>query len=239
MSSKRPLSGLAFLSLLACLICMPCSGSATLQAQSSAAGRLGLTVSAGTNGIGGSVAWSLTRKINIRGDYHAFSYADAGTMEEGIGDDGTNVGYEGDISTGSTSLMVDLFPLDKFIGFTLGAYYYQLDVTAVVKPDDSITMGEKVFSAERIGRINADISYEKSWMPYAGIILGNPIANGSPVKLHLQAGVLLSGAPKIDMTGEGMISPTADNEGRLQEALDDFNLLPLLNVGLSVRLFSR
>jgi hypothetical protein len=235
--STRP--SIAAIAVLAVLTSVSFFGPAPLHAQSSAAGRLGLTVSAGTNGIGGSLAWSLTRKINIRGDYHAFTYTDAGTMEEGIGDNGTNVLYEGDLSTGSTSLMIDFFPIDKFLGFTVGAYFYQLDVTTMVRPETSVTIGEKVYSAEKIGRINADVSYDKSVMPYAGIVLGNPIANGSPVKLHLQAGVLMSGAPKIDMRGEGMISATADNQGSLQEALDDFNLLPLVNLGLSIRLFSR
>jgi hypothetical protein len=201
------------------------------QAQSPESSKFALTASAGTNGIGGDFTVSISDYLNTRVGYHGFNYSLDGT----ISDTDPEIGYDGSLEMTSFSLMVDYYPFKKFVGISVGALLHSMTVDATAGPNASYVIGDKTFEADELGSLNAKIDYSGSLMPYAGLIFSNPVAKGIPVKLHIQAGMMYSKQPSLEMTGTGMITPTADNQTSLQEGLDEFQFLPVVNVGFSFR----
>lgn len=201
------------------------------QTESPESSKFALTASAGTNGIGGDFTVSISDYLNTRIGYHGFNFSLDGT----IADTDPEIGYDGSLEMSSFSLMVDYYPFKKFVGLSVGALLHSMTVDATAGPNASYVIGDKTFEADELGSLNAKIDYSGSIMPYAGIILSNPVARGIPLKLHIQAGLMYSKEPLLVMTGSGMIAPTADNQSSLQEGLDEFQFLPVVNVGLSFR----
>lgn len=76
-------------------------------------------------------------------------------------------------------------------------------------------------------------------MPYIGFGFGNPVAEGSAVKLNISLGLMYSGNPTLDMIGEGLVAPTVDHVINFQEALDEFPWFPVLKLGLSIRIINK
>lgn len=193
--------------------------------------RFALTASAGTNGLGGDFTVSISDYLNTRIGYHGFNF----TLDGTISDSDPEIDFDGSLSMSSFSLMVDYYPFKKVIGLSVGAFLHSMSVEATAGPNASYVIGNKTFEADELGSLTATIDYSGSIMPYAGLIFSNPVARGIPLKLHIQAGVMYSKQPILEMTGTGMIAPTADNQVNLQEGLDEFQFLPVVNVGLSFR----
>lgn len=199
-------------------------------AQNTENAKFATTLSAGTNGIGGDLTLLISDKLNTRIGYHALNYTANGTIE-----DSPDVDYNGNLAVSSTSLIIDYYPFKKIIGLSAGLFLHSLTLDASAKPIETFEVEGKVFEIDELGSLSANMNYSSNLMPYAGIIFSNPVATGFPVKIHLQLGALYSKSPQLEMTGTGMIAPTADNQVQIQKGLDEFNFLPVVNVGLSFR----
>jgi hypothetical protein len=192
---------------------------------------LALNASAGLNGLGGDLVLGLTPKLNLRVGYHALTYTYTGQYT----DEDPGLDYEGTADIASLSFLVDFYPFGRFLGITAGAYSHDQVISGFAEPMGSYTVGDRDFTPQEIGNLTADLRYEQTLMPYAGITLGNP-TRGSRLKLHLQLGALYSGAPVLDLEGTELIAPTADNEVNFNEGLQAFEWLPVVNAGLTFRL---
>ena len=73
--------------------------------------------------------------------------------------------------------------------------------------------------------------------PYAGIGFGNSVRPGGRVAFALDLGVLYTGSPRIQMEGDGMIAPTAEQGPDIEADLEGVKLYPVLSLGLSLRLW--
>lgn len=192
---------------------------------------IAINASAGLNGIGGDLVLGITRKINLRVGYHALSYTYTGTYT----DEDPGLDYEGTADIASLSFLIDYYPFGRFLGITAGLYSHDQVISGFAEPMDNYTVGDREFTPQEIGNLTADLRYEETLMPYAGITLGNP-TKGSRLKLHVQLGALYSGAPVLDLEGTELIAPTADNEVNFNEGLKAFEWLPVVNAGLTFRL---
>jgi len=208
------------------------TGSVALaQNESPASSKFALTASAGSNGIGGDFTVSISDYLNTRIGYHGLNY----TLDATFDDSDPEIAFDGTLSVSSFSLMVDYYPFKKFLGLSVGALLHSMDVNATAQPNAPYQVGDKTFDIEKLGKLEGTLSYESGIMPYAGIILSNPLSRGFPIKLHVQAGLIYSKAAQLQLSGSGMIAPTADQQVSLQNGLDEFQFYPIVNAGLSFR----
>lgn len=194
---------------------------------------LGIGVRAGSLGPGADVSIGISSFLNIRVGGTTFSIA---VPEATLEDENVDVEFSGDASLLTGSVMADLFPFQNGLRITVGATYNDSNVSVSGVPTDSYTVQARTFSQEEIGSLSAELGYEASIRPYAGIGFGNP-TRGSRVGLLFDAGVVFSGPPTVSMSGTGMMAPTAtENEDVIQEALDGLKIFPVVSLGLSIRL---
>ncbi len=222
------------LPLFLCFLPLFMISNSLLQAQDVISKKYATTISAGTNGIGGDFTLLISERLNTRIGFHGFNYTLNGTIE-----DSPDIEYDGNLSISSFSLLVDYYPFKKIIGLTAGLYLHSTSIGANAFPIETYEVGGKIFEVEELGSLAAKLNYSSNLMPYAGLVFSNPVASGIPLKLHMQLGILYSKAPNFEMSGTGMIAPTADNQVDLQEGLDEFNFLPVMKIGFSYRFGSR
>ncbi len=80
------------------------------------------------------------------------------------------------------------------------------------------------------------MTYDAKIVPYAGLGIGNPVAQGSRIKLNVEIGAIYTNSPSVTMEGDGMLGPTANQGQDFVDGMKDFKFYPVVNVGLSYRL---
>lgn len=190
-----------------------------------------LGFNAGTTGVGAEGTFRITNKLNARIGYHAASATESGTYDEDLE---VGIGYDATLDISSLSVMVDFFPFTKFLKLTAGFYQLNWGLQAGVVATDSYEIEGRTFEPERLGNLTANVDYPSGLAPYLGIGFGNAVARGLPIKLNINLGVIKTGAPQINMVGEGMIGPTADNAASFQTGLNELEWYPVVNLGISI-----
>jgi hypothetical protein len=195
-------------------------------------------INAGTNGFGGELTTNVTKKFNARIGFNLLNISENGSYD----DEDPGLDYNADLGVSNFSALVDFFPMNRGFKLTAGFYYYNFEVTGDAIPNENYIMNEgrdneKVFTPDRLGSLAVRLEYPNKFMPYIGLGFGNAISpKGIPVKFNMQLGMLYSGAPELAMTGTGMIAPTVDQAPNIQAGLNAFEWLPVINLGLSVRI---
>lgn len=144
--------------------------------------------------------------------------------------------YTADANLTSVSLLADYFPFGQTFRLT-GGMMLNLNKFAIsLVPTDSYTIGGDVYTPELLGTLNADINFSKI-APYIGIGFGNPMGGDSGLKFTFDIGTFYQGAPGVDLSAEGLISPSASPEQAavLENNLDWFKWYPVLSLGLSYK----
>lgn len=208
-----------------------------LNAQFQQERRVALGINAGTTGFGGEVTTNITKKFNGRIGFNFFNNSQTGSID----DEDPGLDYNGDLSMGSFSALVDFFPANRGFRLTAGVYYHNFEISGGAIPNENYVMNEgrdneKVFSPDRLGSLSAELTYPNALMPYFGVGFGNAVAKaGIPVKVNMSLGLMYSGAPELTLNGTGMIAPTADQAPNIQQGLNEFNWFPVFTLGLSFR----
>lgn len=194
--------------------------------------RTAITVRAGTPGIGGDLAVGLTPHLNARVGASYFRYGH--TTTETIDD--VDLGIDGNATLFNFSAIVDYFPWTGS-GFHLsaGALYNGNVIDASAIANGPYEVGSRTFTAEEIGGLDGEISFN-SLAPYAGLGFGNVTALGSRLGFVVDLGAIYQQSPRVEVTGTGMVGPTAEQAPQLKKNLESFQLFPVLSLGLSYRL---
>ncbi|MCH8496741.1 MAG: hypothetical protein LAT57_14070 [Balneolales bacterium] len=190
-----------------------------------------LGINAGTNGVGIDVTTNLTSNLNLKATANFFSYNFSGEI-----DDDPSIDIISEMSTSNFSMLVNYYPFSDRIALVGGVYYLNWSVDTDLTPSEAYEVDDRVFEPEQLGSLNALIEYPNKFAPYLGLGFGNPIRAGSKLRVNAQLGLMYTGAPRLRMTGTGMIAPTADNQSSFQEGMNEFEWYPMFNLGLSYRL---
>lgn len=193
----------------------------------SAFGQIGFGLQAGTLGPGVTAGMRISPKLSLRAgfNYLPLSHSDE-TDEFDIA-----IAYDAEATISSASVLADFHPFSNGFRLTGGVFLNMTEGNATVLPTEPYELNEnKTFTVERVGSLSATLGYQSSVAPYAGIGIGRVIKRG--LGLHLDLGVLYTGSPKIEMSGDGLIAPTALQAERLQEGVKSFQFYPVFSIGL-------
>ena len=109
------------------------------------------------------------------------------------------------------------------------------EITAAGKPITEYDLDGKIFQPERLGSLSATFKYDQAVSPYLGIGFGD-MTRGSRVGFLFDMGMIYVGEPTFEMVGTGMIAHTADWATTMEEGLKTFTWMPVISLGLSIRL---
>lgn len=201
-----------------------------LAVQSASAQHVALSARAGTLGPGIEVATSLDPHFNLRigANYLGYSRHDYVTDLE------VPVDIDSKLRLASFSLIGDAMPFQKLLRISLGFVYNAGEATALMVPAESYTIEGKTFSPARIGTMEATVNHGRRFQPYMGLGLGNPTSGR--VTFLFDLGMLYTDSPRLNMVGNGMIAPTAQQAPDLEAAMYSFRWYPVASIGLALNL---
>ncbi len=220
-----------FLIALAAILTLPASGQS-----------LGVAARAGSTGAGGEIAFNLTRKLNVRGHFSAFSL----TVDETTENSDPNMQTKGEANVGAIVAFADYHPFANSFRLTLGVGKNQLDVSGKAIPLDGVCFGDeiddvcdgKIFSPERLGTLSGTIEYPSGIHPYGGIGFGNLARGNSRVTFMFDLGFFYTGAPEITLDTDGLFKPTTapENLQSINDGIESFAWYPVLSIGIGIRI---
>ncbi len=197
-----------------------------------ASAQFGFALRASTLGLGGDVSYPVSPTFNVRlgGSYLGYSRSDV------IEKDDISLQYNADGHAGSGQLMADFFPMGSGLRLTGGLVLNLTEANAHVFSLTPYTINagqtdEKTFTPDRVGTLTGQVGYQNPVAPYFGVGFGNPARGGFGVEFEL--GAMYAGKPRIEMTGTGLIGPTAEQAPALERGVESFRVYPMVSLGLS------
>jgi hypothetical protein len=179
--------------------------STTAQAEDFALG-----VKGGTIGLGFEGVYRLSEQINLRAQHTQFST----DVDESSSGGSSDLDFNLDLDIGMTALMLDYHPFNGSFRLTAGYAKNANQLSGSAVPSGSYEIGDKIYTAAEIGNVNATIDF-KSAAPYLGFGWGNAVSPDNGFGVSFEVGVLLQGAPKINLTTTKQL-PTAALQQQLE-----------------------
>ncbi|KQS55408.1 hypothetical protein ASG17_04805 [Brevundimonas sp. Leaf363] len=196
--------------------------------------RLAVGVQGGTLGAGAGVQFSLNDYLVLRGSYDALSIERDDTYDD--------IAYNGDADFSSPGAFVDLHPFRNALLISGGVYLGDRSVSIDSTPTGSTEVGGVTFTPEQIGTLKGSIDLEGT-APFVGVGFDNTFTSGGHWGWRVLVGAAFSDEPQVDLASEGgTVSATpqfqaalAVEEAEIQAEADDYNVLPVVQVGLNYR----
>lgn len=206
-------------------------------AASSQAADLGLSLEAGTTGVGAHLTVPLAPSLNIRTGMNYLHY----TSDRSAG----GVDYDLKLKLHTVDLLADwyLSPGSLF-RVTGGAVYNNTAFDALALPDSrgNYNLNGRSYSAAQVGKLSGKVDFRKA-APYLGIGWGNAVGPGSKWRFNADLGATFQGKPKVRLTNTGctavsaactlLANDIASEQAELADDLDALRVYPVLRAGIS------
>lgn len=195
----------------------------------------------GTRGIGGELVIKATEKVNLRGGFSTFSFS--------RDDRASGIDYDMDATLASGSAFLDWHPWGKSFRLSLGALYNGNEVTAENKPAQTFRIGTHTYTAEEIGNLEGDVSFNK-FAPYLGVGWGNALTGDGRVKLLFDVGVFYHGTPEATLVAnipddsplranpalyDQFQADLREERDEFQDDITDYKVYPVISLGLAIK----
>jgi hypothetical protein len=197
-----------------------------------------ITPEASTLGLGGSVTALISPNLNAR--------VGLNSMSLGVDLNRTDIDYSANLNLFNVSTMLDYHPF-KESGFRLtgGVVFNNNNISGTARAGDNqlIRINGNTYNSATLGNLDADVTFGNPIAPYIGIGWGNAVKPGHRIGFSVNLGLVFPGPADVNLTANTSITnPLAlqrirtdveAEERRLKDELSDFNVYPVLSVGLS------
>jgi|GEM_PF-512548 len=218
----------------------------------------GVGVKAGTVGFGADVSIVLTQTINLRASFTQADFNESDTIEiqDSSSGDSAAVDAQLNLDFGSTALLFDWYPFDGTFHVTAGLMKNDssMNVSGTLKSINGT--GSVSFNGTNYQitdfvdpTVGGNLSFGDSFEPYLGIGWGRKADDDPGFALSFEIGVVMMD-PKVDfnqypqLTAAALAVPGAPDQAQLQadidaaeatanQDLDDFELYPVISLGLN------
>jgi hypothetical protein len=204
---------------------------------SSQAADLGVSLDAGTTGIGAHLTVPVTPAFNVRAGMNYLNY----NTDRNAG----GVDYDLKLKLHTFDLLADWYVVPgSLFRVTGGAVYNNTSFDALALPDSrgNYTLNGRSYSAAQVGKLSGTIDFRKT-APYLGIGWGNAVGPGGKWRFVADLGATFQGKPKVRLTNTGCTAITAactllandiaQEQAELADDIDSVRVYPVLRVGIS------
>jgi len=159
------------------------------------------------------------------------------SISQSVNDESEDFTADYDVKLTSLSAIVDWFPISSSAFRLSGGLMINLNVAdAFLTPTGTFTSGGDVYTAEELGDLKANITFNKV-APYIGIGFGNPTSGDSGFGFTFDLGTMYQGGAVVDLTADGLLAPTAaeDQEKLIEDNLSWFKWFPVISLGVTYK----
>jgi len=193
---------------------------------------IGIGAKVGTLGFGIEVTKNFTPKINGRIGLNTFTFDASGTESD--------IDYDGDLNMESFAALVDWHPFSGGFRATAGLLLNNNELKLTAKSAVNYDIGGTTYTPAEIGTFGGSVNFNDV-APYAGIGWGNAVDKGQRLTFAIDVGVLMQGSANVDFTASGgtlssdptLLANLATEEAQLEDSLSDYDLFPVISLGLA------
>ena len=149
---------------------------------------VGLSAKASTLGAGGEIVIGLSRHIDLRGGVNYMTLTVNRSFE--------NIPYYITPRALSFTGLLDFHPFDNAFRLTGGYIANSNQAKFFAAPTSPITVGSTVYQPSDVGHLDGMLDWKRS-APYVGLGFGGR----STVAITFDVGLVLSGVPRVSLTG--------------------------------------
>lgn len=203
-------------------------------AAASADGNFAVTGSVGTTGgaIEGQVKVNELFQLRAGANYLAF--------DETI--DVDDISYDGDVDFSGFGAFVDVHPFGGSFFVTGGAYTGAKEIDLIATSDVAVDIGGVPFTPTEYGRLEGDVSFD-DLAPFVGFGFDTTFEGSGNWGFSLVAGAALFGSGDVSLesvdgtrSNDPIVQAAIAQEVReIEDEIEDYELWPVLQVGLSYR----
>jgi len=139
--------------------------------------------------------------------------------------------YNGKLKPFTFSALADWFPFSSFYRVTGGIFIDLNKMDLTLSSATSHTVGNTTYTPEILGNVIAKLTFNKI-TPYLGIGIGNR-NNQQGFAFSLDIGAIYQGAPKVDLSANGLLEPSAEQGPQIEDNIKWFQFYPVLAVGIT------
>ncbi len=202
---------------------------------------IALGASASTNGFGGNITTSLSKRFALRLGYEKVDR----TFKDAF--DITQEGYTFKTTptwkAGGFSAIMDFY---LFTGLYIsgGVVLSDMNLSAQLAPGDAIKIGDITFQPNELGGLKLAIKPENKVAPYAALGFGRNISRDGRFSMSLEMGAYYTGSYVVDLSGTNLFEANNSNQSidKLNQTLKDISwsgLYPIIKFGISYKFIGR
>ncbi len=184
----------------------------------------------GTLGYGFELTKAIIPFLNARIGLNHFAFKYQG--REGA----EQIEFDIDLKLNTFTMLLDWHPFKEKFRLSFGVIHNGNEASGTGRPTKNYKVGGKIYTPEKLGDIDGIVDFQK-FAPFLGIGLGNAVQQNKRFGFIVDFGLLFQNSPKVTMEAEGLIEPTTEQEGDVEDDIKGFNLYPVLSIGFSYRLF--
>ncbi|MBM4187740.1 MAG: hypothetical protein FJ206_10575 [Gemmatimonadetes bacterium] len=159
--------------------------------------QVGISVRAGTLGVGGELSLRPSRYLGLRAGGNYFSTTRSATIE--------GIAYQITPKLQNGTAIVDLHPFGGSFHLSGGMVWNSNQGAVQAELTGPITIGPQVYQPAEVGELQGTVKYNDRYAPYAGLGFGGR----GRVSFLFDLGVVFSGFPQVSLTGGSSLTGTA------------------------------
>ena len=187
--------------------------------------------SIGTTGATVEAQVKVLPGLQLRGGYNYFQYEADDTYDD--------IAYEGDLDLNTLGAFLDFHPFGNSFMITGGAYFGEKSLNLTGTPTSNVEVGSQTFTPQQVGTLRMQADLEDT-APFIGLGWDNTFEN-TGIGFKFIAGAMFTGSPQVNLTASGgtlsndpnFQTQLAQEEQNLQDDVDDYEVYPVVQAGLT------
>jgi hypothetical protein len=114
------------------------------------------------------------------------------------------------------------------------AYFYKGSLNIIQASEGTYKIGNTIVTGEQVGKLDFTADW-KGIAPYLGLGLFKDMPK-KKFNVSLDLGTYYLSAPKVDLSGTGLLEDNSENQEQLEENLQGYRWLPVLQFNLNYKL---
>lgn len=190
-------------------------------------------ISFGSPGLGLEYARKLNPKLSVKAVWQTFNLKDFEQKDLDL--NGDKVDLLVNLELGIIDLGIEYLPFkNSSFKLTTGlGFLSKVNLNSVITYTEDVIVGTVTVTKQDVGEVVADVTWS-GVAPYLGLGFGRTVPK-KRLGFGIELGTYFVSSPNVNLTASKLLAPTATQEEKLQNSLEDFKFIPRIQFRLAYK----